>query len=282
MYKIVEKRILNPEVKLMRVEAPLVAAKAKPGQFVIIRVDEKAERIPLTIAETIRDKGLVTIIFQEVGVSTKKLGALDEGDCILDFSGPLGKPSELDGLKKVCVIGGGLGCAIAWPQAKYLFDSGASVDIIAGFRNRDLVILEEEMRKCSDRLHIMTDDGSYGEKGLVTHKLSELLESGEAYDAVIAIGPLVMMKFVSQTTRPYGIKTIVSMNPIMIDGTGMCGGCRLTVGGEVRFACIDGPDFDGHLVDFDEAIRRSAMYREDEKKAIAAHECRLGGGAMNA
>jgi len=282
MYKIVEKRILNPEVKLMRVEAPLVAAKAKPGQFVIIRVDEKAERIPLTIAETIRDKGLVTIIFQEVGVSTKKLGALDEGDCILDFSGPLGKPSELDGLKKVCVIGGGLGCAIAWPQAKYLFDSGASVDIIAGFRNRDLVILEEEMRKCSDRLHIMTDDGSYGEKGLVTHKLSELLESGEAYDAVIAIGPLVMMKFVSQTTRPYGIKTIVSMNPIMIDGTGMCGGCRLTVGGEVRFACVDGPDFDGHLVDFDEAIRRSAMYREDEKKAIAAHECRLGGGAMNA
>ena len=282
MYKIVEKRILNPEVKLMRVEAPLVAAKAKPGQFVIIRVDEKAERIPLTIAETIRDKGLVTIIFQEVGVSTKKLGALDEGDCILDFSGPLGKPSELDGLKKVCVIGGGLGCAIAWPQAKYLFDSGASVDIIAGFRNRDLVILEEEMRKCSDRLHIMTDDGSYGEKGLVTHKLSELLESGEAYDAVIAIGPLVMMKFVSQTTRPYGIKTIVSMNPIMIDGTGMCGGCRLTVGGEVRVACVDGPDFDGHLVDFDEAIRRSAMYREDEKKAIAAHECRLGGGAMNA
>ena len=282
MYKIVEKRILNPEVKLMRVEAPLVAAKAKPGQFVIIRVDEKAERIPLTIAETIRDKGLVTIIFQEVGVSTKKLGALDEGDCILDFSGPLGKPSELDGLKKVCVIGGGLGCAIAWPQAKYLFDSGASVDIIAGFRNRDLVILEEEMRKCSDRLHIMTDDGSYGEKGLVTHKLSELLESGEAYDDVIAIGPLVMMKFVSQITRPYGIKTIVSMNPIMIDGTGMCGGCRLTVGGEVMFACIDGPDFDGHLVDFDEAIRRSAMYREDEKKAIAAHECRLGGGAMNA
>lgn len=282
MYKIVEKRVLNPEVKMMKVEAPLIAAKAKPGQFIILRVDSKAERIPLTIAETIKEEGLVTIIFQEVGASTMKLGALNEGDHIMDFAGPLGKPSELEGLEKVCVIGGGLGCAIAWPQARYLYENGAKVDIITGFRNKDLVIIEEEMRQCSDRLFMMTDDGSYGEKGLVTAKLNELLEAGVRYDAVIAIGPLAMMKFVAQTTKPYGVKTIVSMNPIMIDGTGMCGGCRVTVGGEVKFACVDGPDFDGHLVDFDEAIRRSAMYRENERKAAVAHNCRLGGGAMNA
>ncbi|MGI6576720.1 MAG: sulfide/dihydroorotate dehydrogenase-like FAD/NAD-binding protein [Eubacteriales bacterium] len=282
MYKIVEKRVLNPEVKMMKVEAPLIAAKAKPGQFIILRVDSKAERIPLTIAETIKEEGLVTIIFQEVGASTMKLGALNEGDHIMDFAGPLGKPSELEGLEKVCVIGGGLGCAIAWPQARYLYENGAKVDIITGFRNKDLVIIEEEMRQCSDRLFMMTDDGSYGEKGLVTAKLNELLEAGVRYDAVIAIGPLAMMKFVAQTTKPYGVKTIVSMNPIMIDGTGMCGGCRVTVGGEVKFACVDGPDFDGHQVDFDEAIRRSAMYRENERKAAVAHNCRLGGGAMNA
>lgn len=282
MYQIVEKRVLNPEVKLMKIKAPLAAAKAKPGQFVILRVDEKAERIPLTIAEALKEEGLVTIIFQEVGVSTMKLGSLSEGDYLRDFSGPLGKPSELEGLSRVCVIGGGLGCAIAWPQAKHLHDGGAKVDIIAGFRNKGLVIIEEEMRQCSDRLFMMTDDGSYGEKGLVTHKLKELLEAGEVYDAVIAIGPLVMMKFVAQTTKPYGIKTIVSMNPIMIDGTGMCGGCRVTVGGETRFACVDGPDFDGHAVDFDEAMRRSAMYRDNEKKAAVAHNCRLVGGVTNA
>lgn len=282
MYKIVEKRVLNREVKLMRVEAPLIAAKAKPGQFIILRVDDKAERIPLTVADTDRERGLVTIIFQEVGLSTIKLGELNEGDSILDFAGPLGKASELDGFKKVCVIGGGLGCAIAWPQAKYLFENGANVDVIAGFRTRDLVIIEDEMRRCSNRLFMMTDDGTYGEKGFVTNKLNELLSGGEKYDAIIAIGPLVMMKAVADATRPYGIKTIVSMNTIMVDGTGMCGGCRVTVGGESKFACVDGPDFDGHLVDFDEAIRRSVMYRDSEKKDVENHNCRLGGGILNA
>lgn len=282
MNRILEKRALNDEVKLMKVEAPLIAAKAKPGQFVILRVDSKAERIPLTVADTDKEKGLVTIIFQEVGVSTIKLGALNEGDSILDFAGPLGKPSELDGFEKVCVIGGGLGCAIAWPQAKYLFENGADVDTIAGFRNKDLVIIEDEMRECSNRLFLMTDDGSYGEKGFVTDKLRELLEGGEKYDAVIAIGPLGMMKAVAELTKPYGIKTIVSMNSIMVDGTGMCGGCRLTVGGESKFACVDGPDFDGHQVDFDEAIRRSKMYEDIEKKAAEAHKCKLGGGILNA
>lgn len=282
MNRILEKRALNDEVKLMKVEAPLIAAKAKPGQFVILRVDSKAERIPLTVADTDKEKGLVTIIFQEVGVSTIKLGALNEGDSILDFAGPLGKPSELDGFEKVCVIGGGLGCAIAWPQAKYLFENGADVDTIAGFRNKDLVIIEDEMRECSNRLFLMTDDGSYGEKGFVTDKLRELLEGGEKYDAVIAIGPLGMMKAVAELTKPYGIKTIVSMNSIMVDGTGMCGGCRLTVGGESKFACVDGPDFDGHQVDFDEAIRRSKMYEDIEKKAAEPHKCKLGGGILNA
>lgn len=282
MYRIVEKRVLNPEVKLMKIEAPLVAAKAKPGQFIIFRVDNVGERIPLTIADTDPERGLVTVIFQEVGASTMKLGSLNEGDFIADFAGPLGTASHLDGLKKVCVIGGGLGCAIAYPQAKHLHRSGADVDIIAGFRTKELVILEDEMRENSSRLYVMTDDGSYGEKGLVTAKLGELLESGEKYDAVIAIGPLVMMKFVSLATKPYGIKTIVSMNPIMVDGTGMCGGCRVTVGGEMKFACVDGPDFDGHLVDFDEAIRRSAIYRAQEREAAEKHACRLRGGDGNA
>jgi len=282
MYKIVEKRILNPEVKLMKIEAPLVAAKAKPGQFIIFRADDAGERIPLTVAETDPERGLVTIIFQEVGASTMKLGSLNEGDFIADFAGPLGVASHLDGLKRVCVIGGGLGCAIAYPQAKYLHKIGADVDIIAGFRTKDLVILEDEMRESSARLFVMTDDGSYGEKGLVTAKLKELIESGEQYDAVIAIGPLVMMKFVCLTTKPYGIKTIVSLNPIMVDGTGMCGGCRVTVGGETKFACVDGPDFDGHQVDFDEAIRRTGMYRAKERKAAEDHICKLRGGAVNA
>jgi ferredoxin--NADP+ reductase len=282
MYRIVEKRVLNPEVKLMKIEAPLVAAKAKPGQFIIFRVDEAGERIPLTVADTDPERGLVTVIFQEVGVSTMKLGSLEEGDHIADFAGPLGVPSHLEGLKRVCVIGGGLGCAIAYPQAKELHKNGAWVDTIVGFRTKDLVILEDEMLGNSDRFCVMTDDGTYGEKGLVTDKLKQLLESGERYDAVIAIGPLVMMKFVCLATKPYGIKTIVSLNPVMIDGTGMCGGCRVTVGGETKFACVDGPDFDGHLVDFDEAIRRSAMYREKERKAVDDHICKLRGDVPNA
>lgn len=281
MYKIAEKRILNPNVKLMKIEAPLIAAKAKPGQFIIFRVDEQGERIPLTIADTDLEKGLVTIIFQEVGLGTTKLGNLNEGDSLLDFVGPLGTASHLAGLKKVCVIGGGVGCAIAYPQAKYLFESGAQVDLIAGFRTKELVFFEDEMTNSSSRFFMMTDDGSYGEKGLVTAKLKELIDSGENYDAVIAIGPLIMMKFVCLTTKPYNIKTIVSLNPIMVDGTGMCGGCRVTIGGETKFACVDGPDFDGHLVDFDEVIRRSSMYRDIEKTNMDEHICKLTGGVVN-
>lgn len=276
MFTIAHKRQLNENVKLMKIEAPRIAKKAKPGQFIIFRVDEHTERIPLTIAEADVDRGLVTIIFQEIGAGTKKLGALQEGDAILDFVGPLGVASHLDAFKKVCVIGGGLGCAIAYPQARYLHNRGAHVDIIAGFRTKDLVFFEEEMKGTSDRLFMMSDDGSFGEKGLVTAKLKELLDAGEQYDAVLAIGPLIMMKFVCQTTRPYGIKTIVSLNPIMVDGTGMCGGCRVTVGGETKFACVDGPDFDGHLVDFDEVMRRSTIYREQEKEEMD-HICRITG-----
>lgn len=273
MYKIVTKRTLNEQVKLMEVEAPLIAARAEPGQFIIFRVDELGERIPLTIADFDRKRGTVTIIFQEVGKSTRALGALSEGDFILDFVGPLGVPTHLEGYKRVAVVGGGLGCAIAYPQAKKLHALGAEVDIIAGFRTKELVILEREMEDVSTRLLLCTDDGSYGAKGFVTDVLRRRLNEGQGYDLVIAIGPLVMMKFVSLLTREYGVKTIVSMNPIMIDGTGMCGGCRVTVGGKVRFACVDGPDFDGHEVDFDEAIRRSSMYRETER----AKDCRLEG-----
>ena len=258
----------------MDIDAPAVAKKAEPGQFIILRVDEYGERIPLTVADYDRQKGTVTIIFQVVGATTEKLNALNEGDCLHDFVGPLGKPSETEGLKKVAVIGGGVGCAIAYPVAKKLFEQGTEVHSIVGFRNKDLVILEDEFKSHSSKYVIVTDDGSYGAKGLVTDALKQLIESGETYDEVIAIGPLIMMKFVCQLTKEYGIKTIVSMNPIMIDGTGMCGGCRLTVGGQTKFACVDGPDFDGHLVDFDLAMKRAAMYRPFEAKQ-KEHVCNL-------
>lgn len=282
MYKIVRKEVLNSQVKLLEIEAPYVARKAEPGQFIILRVDEDGERIPFTIADYDREKGTVTIIFQEVGATTIRLGKMTEGDNLADFVGPLGVASHFEDVKKAAVIGGGLGVAIAYPQAKKLHSMGVSVDFIAGFRNKEILFLEKEMTAVSDRLFITTDDGSYGTKGFVSDVLKKLLDEGNEYDVVIAIGPPIMMKVVSEVTRPYGIKTIVSLNPIMIDGTGMCGGCRVTVGGETKFACVDGPDFDGHQVDFDEAIRRSAMYRENERKAAVAHNCRLGGGAMNA
>ena len=267
MYRIVKKQVLNPTVTRMDIEAPLIAKKAEPGQFIILRVDEKGERIPLTVADFDRERGTVTIIFQIVGATTEKLIHLEEGDCLQDFVGPLGRPSETEGLKKVAVIGGGVGCAIAYPVAKKLHQQGTEVHSIVGFRNKDLVILEEEFRAVSDRFVMMTDDGSYGEKGLVTNALEKLIGEGETYDEVIAIGPLVMMKFVTQLTKQHNIKTVVSMNPIMIDGTGMCGGCRLTVGGKTRFACVDGPDFDGFEVDFDEAMARGTMYRDYERHA---------------
>lgn len=267
MYKIVTKRELNPTVTLMEIEAPLIAKKAEPGQFIILRVDEAGERIPLTVADFDRERGTVTIIFQIVGATTEKLNHLSEGDCLQDFVGPLGVPSHTEGLKKVAVVGGGVGCAIAYPIAKKLHQQGAEVHSIVGFRSKDLVILEEQFQEASDKLVIMTDDGSYGEKGLVTNALKALIDSGEQYDEVIAIGPLVMMKFVVQLTKEYNIKTVVSMNPIMIDGTGMCGGCRLSVGGKTKFACVDGPDFDGFEVDFDEAIARSSMYKPFERHA---------------
>ena len=266
MFRIKRKKSLNPTVTLMEVEAPLIAKKAKAGQFIILRVDDSGERIPLTIADYDRDGGTITIIFQIVGATTEKLNRLEEGEFIHDFVGPLGVASHTEGFKKVAVIGGGVGCAIAYPTAKALKESGAEVHSIVGFRNRDLVILEDEFKSVSDKYVMMTDDGSYGEKGLVTDALKKLIEGGEEYDEVIAIGPLVMMKFVCLLTKEYGIKTVVSMNPIMIDGTGMCGGCRLSVGGEMKFACVDGPDFDGHLVDFDEAIRRSSVYKPFERK----------------
>lgn len=266
MYKIIRKKVLNPTVTLMEIDAPLIAKKAEPGQFIILRVDENGERIPLTVADFDREAGTVTIIFQIVGGATEKLNHKNEGEYIHDFVGPLGVASHTDGLKKVAVVGGGVGCAIAYPIAKKLHNLGCEVHTVAGFRNKDLVILEDEFSVVSDKLKIMTDDGSYGEKGLVTNALKELIESGEKYDEVITIGPLIMMKFVCALTKEYGIKTIVSMNPIMIDGTGMCGGCRLTVSGETKFACVDGPDFDGHEVDFDEAIERSNMYKDFERK----------------
>ena len=267
MYKIVKKQPLNPTVTRMEIEAPLIAKKAKPGQFIILRVDENGERIPLTVAGYDREKGTVTIIFQIVGATTEKLNHLNEGECLHDFVGPLGVPTHVDGLKKVCVIGGGVGCAIALPIAEELHAMGAEVTSIIGFRNQDLVILEDEFKACSDHFTLMTDDGSYGEKGNVTAPLKTLLENGERFDEVIAIGPLIMMKFVCLTTKEYDQKTVVSMNPIMVDGTGMCGGCRLTVGGKTKFACVDGPDFDGHEVDFDEAMSRSRSYTPFERHA---------------
>ena len=267
MYKVIEKEILNPTVTKMVVEAPAVAKKALAGQFIILRVHEDGERIPLTIADYDREKGTITIIFQIVGKTTMLLNQLNVGDCILDFVGPLGKPSHVDGYKKVCVIGGGVGCAIAYPTAKALHENGTKVTVITGFRNKDLVILEEEFKQVSTHAYLVSDDGSTGVKGLVTNVLEELINKGESFDEVIAIGPLIMMKFVCQLTKKYGIKTVVSMNPIMIDGTGMCGGCRLSVGGETKFACVDCPDFDGHLVDFDEAMSRGATYRDFEAHA---------------
>ena len=264
MYTILKKEMLNPTVMRMVVEAPLIAKKAQPGQFIIFRTFADSERVPLTIADYDREVGTVTIIFQILGASTMELASLNEGDCICDFVGPLGTPSNTENLKKVCVIGGGVGCAIAYPVAKKLHENGCIVHTVAGFRNKELVILEDEFSKVSDKIEIMTDDGSYGEKGLVTDALEKLVSEGNEYDEVIAIGPLIMMKFVCLTTKKYGIKTTVSMNPIMVDGTGMCGGCRLTVGGETKFACVDGPDFDGHQVDFDEAINRSRIYRDFE------------------
>ena len=278
MFPIVKKRVLNEQVTLMEVKAPLVARKAKPGQFIIFRIDEEGERVPLTIAGYDREAGTVTIIFQKVGYTTEKLGALNEGDALLDFVGPLGEPSHTEGITRAAVIGGGLGVAIAYPQAKALHENGAKVDLIVGFRNEELIILQEELAAACTDLTIMTDDGSNGNKGFVTQALEEKLKAGEQYDVVIAIGPMPMMRAVCDLTRPYAVKTIVSMNPIMIDGTGMCGGCRITVGGETKFACVDGPDFDGHLVDWDEAMARSRMFRPEEAKAKEKlHKCHLTG-----
>ena len=274
MFTIVKKERLNPTVTRMVIEAPYVARKAEPGQFIIFRTHEDSERVPLTIADTDREAGTVTIIYQIVGGSTMELDAMQEGEAICDFVGPLGVATHTECLRKVAVVGGGVGCAIAYPVTKKLHEQGATVHAVVGFRNKDLVILEDEFRAASDRLVMMTDDGSCGEKGLVTAALEKLIQEGNAYDEVIAIGPLVMMKFVCAVTKKYGIKTVVSMNPIMIDGTGMCGGCRLTVGGETKFACVDGPDFDGHLVDFDEAMKRGTMYREFEQHAREA-SCNL-------
>lgn len=274
MYKIVKKRQLNPTVTMMDIYAPLVAKKAQAGQFIILRADDDGERIPLTVAGYDRINGTVKIIFQVVGDSTMSLNDKKEGEYISDFVGPLGKPTETEGVRKVCIVGGGVGCAIALPVAQRFKELGAEVHSIIGFRNKDLVILEDEFRACSDRLTLMTDDGSYGTKGVVTAPLKEAIESGEKYDMVIAIGPLVMMKFVVATTKPYSIPTTVSMNPIMIDGTGMCGGCRLTVGGKTKFACVDGPDFNGFEVDFDEAMLRSTMYSDFERHEREEH-CNL-------
>ncbi len=266
MYRIVRKEVLRPTVTLYEIEAPLIAKKAQPGQFIIVRVDENGERIPITINAYDPEKGTVTIIVQTVGATTEKLKALNEGDCLQDFVGPLGKATETEGKKKVAVVGGGVGCAIAYPVLKKFHDDGAEVHAIIGFRSEDLVILEDDFRAASDKLLVCTDDGSYGRKGLVTDALKELIDAGNQYDEVFAIGPMIMMKFVSKTTEPYGIPTTVSMSPIMIDGTGMCGGCRLSVGGEMKFACVDGPDFDGHKVDWDLAVKRNQMYRDWELK----------------
>ena len=274
MVRVRKKESLNETVSKMVLEAPMIAKKAQPGQFVIVRAKEESERIPLTIADYDRKEGTVTIIYQIVGAGTMELDTVREGEYVQDLVGPLGKASETQGLHKVAVVGGGVGCAIAYPLAKKLHGQGAEVHSVVGFRSRDLVILEEEFCAVSDQLCMMTDDGSYGQKGLVTQALEELILAGNEYDEVIAIGPLAMMKFVCLLTKKYGIKTVVSMNPIMIDGTGMCGGCRLTVGGQTKFACVDGPDFDGHEVDFDEAMHRGAMYREFEAHA-REEACRL-------
>ena len=278
-YEIVSKKVLTPEITQISVYAPLIAAKAKAGQFIILRVDAEGERIPLTISSA--ENELVTVIFQKIGATTLALDELNEGDCLNDFVGPLGRPTEVEGFGRVAVLGGGLGCAIALPVARALHEAGNQVDLIGGFKTKDIVILEEEMKKASTDLHICTDDGTYGYHGFVTGKLEELIQSGVKFDHVFAIGPLLMMKFACKLTEKYNIPTTVSMNPIMIDGTGMCGGCRLTVGGEVKFACVDGPDFDGHQVDFDEVIARNATYKDFEERARKNHHCNLGGGFLN-
>lgn len=275
-YKIVKKNVLNPQIFLMEVDAPLIAKKAEPGQFIILRIDEYGERVPFTISDYDREKGTVTIIVQIVGKTTQDLAKLEEGESILDFVGPLGTPTPLEGKKKVAVIGGGLGTAIAYPQAKKLHELGADVTVITGFRNKDLVILEDELKLVANKLIIATDDGSNGNQGFVTDMLKKEIESGEKFDEVIAIGPLIMMKFVCQLTKQYDIPTTVSMNPVMIDGTGMCGGCRIIVGGETKFACVDGPDFDGHQVDWDSAMKRGRMFKEYEQKSCEEGKCRIG------
>ena len=277
LFKVIAKRSLSPNCVLMEIEAPLVARRALPGQFIIFRVDEYGERIPLTIADYDRERGTVTIMFQPVGASTMMLEGLEPGDAIADFVGPLGKPTEMEGLRRVLVIGGGVGCAIAYPVAKGMQDAGIEVDMVAGFRSQDIVMLEEEMRLHSSALYVMTDDGSYGERGFTTDKVEALLSAGERYDEAVAIGPAAMMKFVCLVTAKYNLKTVVSLNPIMVDGTGMCGCCRVTVGGETRFACVEGPEFDGHQVDWDELIARNNFYREQEEHA-RQHVCRLTGG----
>ena len=265
MYRIVRKEALKPTVILYEIEAPMVAKKAEPGQFIILRVDENGERIPITIHDYDREKGTVTIIVQTVGATTEKLSHKQQGEFIQDFVGPLGRPTETEGKKKVCVVGGGVGCAIAYPVLKKFHDCGAEVHAVVGFKNKDVVILEDKFKSASDVMKLVTDDGSYGEKGLVTDALKQLIEEGNQYEEIFAIGPAIMMKFVSKTTEPYGIPTTVSMSPIMVDGTGMCGGCRLTVGGETKFACVDGPDFDGHKVDWDESLKRGKMYFDWER-----------------
>jgi ferredoxin--NADP+ reductase len=266
MFRIVRKEALKPTIVLFEIEAPMIAKKAQPGQFIILRVDENGERIPLTIHDYDREKGTVSIIVQIAGATTEKLNRLNEGDCLQDFVGPLGKATETAGKKKVAVVGGGVGCAIAYPVLKKFHDDGAEVHAVIGFKNKDLVILEDKFRAASSILKVCTDDGSYGQKGLVTEALKELIDAGNQYDEIFAIGPMIMMKFVCKTTEPYGIPTTVSMSPIMVDGTGMCGGCRLSVGGEMKFACVDGPDFDGHQVDWDLAVKRNQMYRDFETR----------------
>lgn len=282
MYRITEKRALSSAIELMKVEAPDVAKRVKAGQFIILRVDEKGERIPLTVADADPATGEVTIMFQVAGATTRMLSMKKAGEFLCDFVGPLGVPTHYGDAKKVCVVGGGVGCAIAYPQAKTLHSMGVAVDVIAGFKTKDIVILEDEFTACCDNLYITTDDGSYGIKGFVTNQLEALINEGKGYDLVIAIGPIPMMKFVAAVTKKYNIKTEVSLNPVMIDGTGMCGGCRVTVGGETKFACVDGPDFDGHLVDFDSLMKRNSFYKEIEK-AKDEHVCRLGlnGGHCN-
>ena len=275
-YKIITKKVLNPQIFLMEIEAPLVARRVEPGQFIILRTDDKGERVPFTVADFDRKKGTVTIIVQIVGKTTRDLSMFEEGECISDFAGPLGTPTPLDGLKKVAVIGGGLGTAIAYPQAKKLHALGAEVTVITGFRNEELIILKDELEEVSDKLIITTDDGSNGVKGFVTDRLTEEIESGEKFDEVIAIGPLVMMRAVCSVTEKYGIPTTVSMNPVMIDGTGMCGGCRVIVDGETKFACVDGPDFDGHKIDWNAALKRSQMFKAYEKIACDEGKCRIG------